>query len=46
MKKYGFLYGAGLTIVLNTNTLGGLANDGNGTPDLQNFIKNAYDQAW
>ncbi len=36
----------GLAIVLYVNTVGGVANDGNGTPDLQNLLKQAYDQAW
>ena len=56
MKKSGFLYGAGLTtawmsfpngltIVLYMNTVGGLANDSNGTPNLQEVLWQAYDQA-
>jgi hypothetical protein len=36
----------GLNVVLYINTFGGLSNDGSGTPDVQNLLKNAYDEAW
>jgi hypothetical protein len=56
-KGYAVKNGAGLTTfwmafpdgqvsVLYLNSVGGLPNDSNGTPDLQTVFRNAYDQAW
>jgi hypothetical protein len=39
-------YPNGIRIVLFMNTVGGLATDSNGTPDLQGIVEKAYDNAW
>jgi hypothetical protein len=39
-------YPNGARVVLFINTTGGLTNDSNGTPNIEDILKKAYDDAW